>query len=73
MSRIGKKPIPLPSGVKYKVEGNTGLVEGPKVFTKCCTQDCWMAALLATPVSSGLLPVMFLPLAEPTPLPASEL
>jgi large subunit ribosomal protein L6 len=30
MSRIGKKPIPLPSGVKYKVEGNSVLVEGPK-------------------------------------------
>ena len=30
MSRIGKKPIPLPVGVKYKVEGNTVLVEGPK-------------------------------------------
>src|ERR1700688_1847052 len=30
MSRIGKKVIPLPSGVKYKVEGNTVLVEGPK-------------------------------------------
>src|ERR1039457_4069030 len=30
MSRIGKKPIPLPTGVKYKVEGNTVLVEGPK-------------------------------------------
>ena len=30
MSRIGKKPITLPSGVKYKVEGNTVLVEGPK-------------------------------------------
>src|SRR5271157_4335020 len=30
MSRIGKKPIPLPEGVKYKVEGNTVLVEGPK-------------------------------------------
>src|ERR1700722_8253016 len=30
MSRIGKKLIPLPSGVKYKVEGNTVLVEGPK-------------------------------------------
>src|SRR6201995_4685123 len=30
MSRIGKKPIPLPSNVKYKVEGNTVLVEGPK-------------------------------------------
>src|ERR1700742_714481 len=30
MSRIRKKPITLPSGVKYKVEGNTVLVEGPK-------------------------------------------
>jgi large subunit ribosomal protein L6 len=30
MSRIGKKPIPLPTGVKYKVEGNTVVVEGPK-------------------------------------------
>jgi len=30
MSRIGKKPIPLPAGVKYKVEGNTVMVEGPK-------------------------------------------
>ncbi len=30
MSRIGKKPIPLPAGVKYKVEGNTVVVEGPK-------------------------------------------
>ncbi len=30
MSRIGYKPIPLPAGVKYKVDGNTVLVEGPK-------------------------------------------
>ena len=30
MSRIGKKPIPLPAGVKYKVDGKTVLVEGPK-------------------------------------------
>jgi large subunit ribosomal protein L6 len=30
MSRIGKKPIALPAGVKYKVEGNAVLVEGPK-------------------------------------------
>jgi large subunit ribosomal protein L6 len=30
MSRIGNKPIPLPAGVKYTVEGNTVLVEGPK-------------------------------------------
>jgi large subunit ribosomal protein L6 len=30
MSRIGKKPIPMPSTVKYTVEGNTVVVEGPK-------------------------------------------
>jgi large subunit ribosomal protein L6 len=30
MSRIGKKPIPLPTNVKYTVQGNTVLVEGPK-------------------------------------------
>ena len=30
MSRIGKKPIPLPAGVKYTVQGNTVVVEGPK-------------------------------------------
>jgi large subunit ribosomal protein L6 len=32
MSRIGKKPIPMPAGVKYTVSenGNTVLVEGPK-------------------------------------------
>ncbi len=38
MSRIGKKPIPLPAGVTYKVNGNTVLVEGPK---------CKVAALVA--------------------------
>jgi large subunit ribosomal protein L6 len=30
MSRIGKKPIPIPQGVTIKVEGNTVLVQGPK-------------------------------------------
>jgi large subunit ribosomal protein L6 len=30
MSRIGKKPIPLPAGVKYGVHGNVIVVEGPK-------------------------------------------
>jgi large subunit ribosomal protein L6 len=30
MSRIGKKPIPLPATVKYTMQGNTVLVEGPK-------------------------------------------
>lgn len=30
MSRIGKKPIPLPKGVEVKIEGTTVSVKGPK-------------------------------------------
>jgi large subunit ribosomal protein L6 len=30
MSRIGKKPIPLPKGVTFKIEGNTIALQGPK-------------------------------------------
>src|ERR1700681_371792 len=30
MSRIGKKPIPLPTGVTVKFEGNIVFVQGPK-------------------------------------------
>ncbi len=30
MSRIGKKPIPVPAGVKVNVQGNTVSVQGPK-------------------------------------------
>jgi large subunit ribosomal protein L6 len=30
MSRIGRKPIPLPKGVVVKIEGNTVAVQGPK-------------------------------------------
>lgn len=30
MSRIGKKPIPLPAGVKFDVAGDTVVVQGPK-------------------------------------------
>ena len=30
MSRVGKKPIPIPSGVKVKVGPKTVDVEGPK-------------------------------------------
>jgi large subunit ribosomal protein L6 len=34
MSRIGKKPIALPGGVKYTVVGNTVQVQGPKGKTE---------------------------------------
>src|ERR1700693_854 len=30
MSRIGRKPIPLPKGVAVKIEGSTVNVQGPK-------------------------------------------
>ena len=30
MSRIGKKPIPVPQGVKVAVDGSTVRAEGPK-------------------------------------------
>jgi large subunit ribosomal protein L6 len=30
MSRIGKKPVPIPSGVSVKAEGSTVTVKGPK-------------------------------------------
>lgn len=30
MSRIGKKPIPIPAGVTVTVEGETSIVKGPK-------------------------------------------
>src|SRR3984893_18720194 len=30
MSRIGRKPIPLPKGVAVKIDGSTGHVQGPK-------------------------------------------
>jgi len=30
MSRIGKKPIPLPKGVTVKIDGGTVMVQGPK-------------------------------------------
>ena len=30
MSRIGKKPVPVPSGVTANIEGQTVKVKGPK-------------------------------------------
>lgn len=32
MSRIGKKPIEIPSGVEVKIEGNVITAKGPKVL-----------------------------------------
>ena len=31
MSRIGRKPITLPAGVEFKVEGNVVTVRDPRV------------------------------------------
>jgi large subunit ribosomal protein L6 len=41
MSRIGRKPIPIPKGVTVKIEGNTVAIEGPK-------------GRLETPLPSGI-------------------
>ena len=30
MSRIGNKPIPIPSGVDVKIQGSSVVVKGPK-------------------------------------------
>jgi large subunit ribosomal protein L6 len=30
MSRIGKKPVPIPAGVKVNIEGSTVTIQGPK-------------------------------------------
>ena len=35
MSRIGKKPIALPAGVKFAVAEGVVTVEGPKTVEKC--------------------------------------
>ena len=39
MSRIGKKPIPMPSGVSAAVEGQTLTVKGPKGTLSMTTMD----------------------------------
>jgi large subunit ribosomal protein L6 len=43
MSRIGKKPIPIPPGVKVQIEGGSVRAEGPK-------------GRLAQPIPAGLMP-----------------
>ena len=30
MSRVGKKPVPIPEGVEVKVDGSTLSVKGPR-------------------------------------------
>ncbi|MBU6472775.1 MAG: 50S ribosomal protein L6, partial [Alphaproteobacteria bacterium] len=39
MSRIGKKPVPLPKGVTASVEGRTVKVKGPKGELKVTLVD----------------------------------
>lgn len=40
MSRIGKKPIPLPKGVEVKVDGNIVNIKGPKGTLTTVAADC---------------------------------
>ncbi len=44
MSRIGRQPIPVPSGVEVKIEGQTVTVTGPKgTLKQTFTQDMILA------------------------------
>jgi hypothetical protein len=58
MSRIGKKPIVVPPGVKVAVDGNTVNVEGPKgKLSQLIPVDRpsrWTAAF--SPSTAGLTP-----------------
>ena len=40
MSRIGKKPIPLPKGVEVKLDGNSVIIKGPKGSLSTPLADC---------------------------------
>lgn len=40
MSRIGKKPIPLPKGVEVKLDGNSVNIKGPKGTLSTPLADC---------------------------------
>ncbi len=40
MSRIGKKPIPLPKGVEVKLDGNVVNIKGPKGNLSAVVADC---------------------------------
>ncbi|WP_018292103.1 50S ribosomal protein L6 [Verrucomicrobium sp. 3C] len=44
MSRVGRKPIPVPAGVKVAIEGNSVSVEGPKGKASHRIPDCLTAS-----------------------------
>ena len=53
MSRIGKQPIPVPSGVEVKIDGSTVTVKGPKgelsqTFTDVLTIEMADGAIVVT-------------------------
>ena len=53
MSRIGKQPIPVPSGVEVKIDGSTVTVKGPKgeltqTFTDVLTIELQDGTLVVT-------------------------
>ena len=55
MSRIGKKPVPLPKGAEAKVDGNTVTVKGPKgsrsfTFTEAVSVAVDGGQITVTPV-----------------------
>ena len=56
MSRIGKKPVPLPQGVEAKIDGQTVSAKGPKgqlefVVNELCLVEMGDAGVQVTPVN----------------------
>lgn len=42
MSRIGKRPIPVPAGVTVAIDGSAVTVKGPKENSPaCCPPTSW--------------------------------
>ncbi len=55
MSRIGKKPIPVPSGVTVMIDGSSVTVQGPKGTLKTKLNELVIAALETTDAGSAVV------------------
>ena len=58
MSRIGKRPVPLPKGVEAKIDGQTVSVKGPKgtaefVVNELCLIEMGDGGVQVTPVNKS--------------------
>jgi ribosomal protein L6P/L9E len=69
MSRIGKKPVPVPSGVTAPIDGQTVAVKGPKGELSFVVNDLVLVemttmvsrSIRATTVQAGALDVGHVP------------